>query len=138
MVLEVHVDLRWIGCRCFAHFILLAPLVSLWYYVIQNTLYTMILIFGLAISYSALMFAQLKMPLLKIVNDKLIYSNLFYFGTMVFSLDKLKDVSFSNKKVIFNFWSKKLTVNMAGMSADRFEGYVEKIKHRFLELSKYK
>lgn len=113
-MIDVYVGRRWISIRFFMHLIVLYPLLLTCSYII-GTEYAIVVSLALLVVYTALIYGQLKNPLLSLSDKKLTIVNLFYTGLKEIDLDSLEDVLITRRKVVVSFSGKQMTINVIGL-----------------------
>lgn len=128
MVINVHAGFRWIALRVLLHFLVIIPMMYLWFLVVGNGVLVIPFISFLLVAYASLIYAQLKVPLVKKVDDIFEISNFFYTGRSIIKQGDITHIDFIGRKIIFSLGKNKLVVNLLGMDIDRYSDVVEKIK----------
>ena len=106
----------WVLIRVIVHLICVIPLIYIWHTVINRDLYTVILVFFLIAVYVALIWAQIKTPLISISNGLFCYNNFFYTGTQKFSLDEIESIKLVKGRMILTALNKSISVNLLGIN----------------------
>jgi hypothetical protein len=118
---EIFVDSRWVASRVLMHALFLAPLVYTWHLFIQSELYIWLFILGLSLCYIALIFAQLKLPLLKLDKGRIEICNFFYKGKRNCQIEDVVNITYEKKKIILHLKSERLIVDLIGMSSNNLQ-----------------